>query len=153
MRAHAFSRRCHHFKEVEAGRGIQCPRLGSGTLDVDRVLMSNIVQGALRRRNQRGYTMRFLITWKFKEGFTETEQARILAVFAQWQPPIELSDWSGFVDGDGGFAIVETADAKTISQVTAPWLPWFRFSIRGIQPIQETAEVTQGAVQFRQSVS
>lgn len=97
--------------------------------------------------------MRFLITWEFTEAVSETEQARVLAVFAKWQPPIELSEWSGFVDGGGGFAIAETTDSKTLSRITAPWLPWLRFSVRGIQPIQDTAETGQEAVQFRQSVS
>ena len=97
--------------------------------------------------------MRFLVSWKTTEIRSDAEQARILALFAQWQPPVELSEWSGFVDGDGGFAIAEAADAKTLSGITAPWTPWFRFSIRAIQPIQETADTLQEAIKFRDSVT
>ena len=51
--------------------------------------------------------MRFLVSWKTTEIRWDAEQARILALFAQWEPPVELSEWAGFVDGDGGFAIAE----------------------------------------------
>ena len=59
--------------------------------------------------------MRFLITWSLGSG-SEAEQARILALFAKWEPPIELKEWSGFADGDGGMCIVE---ADTVEQLAA----------------------------------
>ena len=59
--------------------------------------------------------MRFLIQWEWTESTSDEEQAKALATFAAWTPPIELSDWSGFGDSNGGFAIAETDKWKKIS--------------------------------------
>ncbi len=97
--------------------------------------------------------MKFLIEWEMSESRSDAEQARILALFAKWEPPIELSNWSGFVDGSGGFAIAEAVDADALARVTNPWTPWFRFSIRAVQPIEQTAVCMQEAVDFRRSIT
>jgi Domain of unknown function (DUF3303) len=91
--------------------------------------------------------MRFLITWSMVGG-SEVEQARILALFGAWTPPIELTEWSGFADGDGGMCIAETDDAERLAAVTAPWTPWLRFTVRPLLPIQQTAEVMSAAAGF-----
>ena len=92
--------------------------------------------------------MRFLITWSIT-GESEAEQARILALFGKWQPPIELTEWSGFADGDGGMCIAETDDAALLAAVTAPWLT---FSIRPLIPIEQTAAVMSEAAAFWSTV-
>ena len=95
--------------------------------------------------------MRFLITWSM-ESNAEAEQARILALFAKWQPPIELEEWFGFADGDGGMCIAETDDVERLAAVTAPWTPWLRFSVRPLLPIQQTAAVMSDAAGFWSTV-
>ena len=84
--------------------------------------------------------MRFLIQWEWTESTSDEEQAKTLATFAAWTPPIELAEWSGFGDSYGGFA------------VTAPWTPWLRFSVRAIHPIDQTAAIMQEAIEFRRTV-
>ena len=96
--------------------------------------------------------MRFLIQWEWTESTSDEEQASALATFAAWKPPIELSEWSGFGDSSGGFAIAETDNADDLARITAPWAPWLRFSIRSIHPIEQTAAVMQEAIEFRRSV-
>ena len=95
--------------------------------------------------------MRFLITWSIG-GESEAEQARILALFGKWQPAIELREWSGFADGDGGMCIAETDDAALLAAVTAPWTPWLTFSIRPLIPIEQTAAVMSEAAAFWSTV-
>jgi Domain of unknown function (DUF3303) len=95
--------------------------------------------------------MRFLITWSMASE-SEAEQARILALFGKWQPPIELKEWSGFADGDGGMCIAETDDVERLAAVTAPWTPWLRFSVRPLVPIQQTAAVMSDAAGFWSTV-
>ena len=97
--------------------------------------------------------MRFLVEWEWTEARSDEEQVKVLALFAAWKPPVELSEWSGFADGSGGFAVADATDANELTRITAPWTPWFRFSVRPVQPIQETATATQEAIQFRQSVT
>jgi hypothetical protein len=96
--------------------------------------------------------MRFLITWKINGG-AEADQARILGLFAAWEPPIELHEWSGFADGAGGMAIAEADDAAMIARVTTPWTPWLDFTIQAILPIEQTAGVLSEALEFRSSVA
>ena len=97
--------------------------------------------------------MKFLIEWEWTETRSDEEQASVLALFAAWNPPVELAEWSGFGDGSGGFAIAETVDANQLSRITTPWTPWFRFSVRPVQPIQETATAMQEAVEFRRATT
>jgi len=96
--------------------------------------------------------MRFLITWKLSTG-SEADQARILDLFAKWQPPVELQEWSGFADGGGGMAIADTDDVESLARVTAPWTPWLEFTVRPLLPIQQTAAALADAADFRASVS
>ena len=96
--------------------------------------------------------MRFLITWKLNDG-SESDQARILNLFAKWQPPVELQEWSGFADGTGGMAIADTDDVDVLARVAAPWTPWLEFSIRPLLPIQQTAEAMTDAAGFWSSVA
>ena len=95
--------------------------------------------------------MRFLITWSLGSG-SEAEQARILALFAKWEPPIELTEWSGFADGDGGMCIAEADAVEQLAATTAPWTPWLRFSIRPLLPIEQTAAVMSEAAGFWSTV-
>ena len=96
--------------------------------------------------------MRFLIRWEWTESTSDEEQAKALATFAAWTPPIELSEWSGFGDSNGGFAIAETDNPDDLARVTAPWTPWLRFSVRAIHPIDQTAAIMQEAIEFRRTV-
>ena len=95
--------------------------------------------------------MRFLITWTFKG--SEADQTRILDLFAKWQPPVELREWSGFADGSGGMCLTETDDVGILAGITAPWTPWLEFTVRALQPIQQTAEAMAAAAGFRSSVA
>ena len=96
--------------------------------------------------------MRFLVTWQV-HGSSEADAARILALFAKWKPPVELRDWSGFADGSGGMAIVDTDDVEVLSAVSAPWSPWLSFTMRPLAPIERTAAVLAEARAFRASVA
>ncbi len=48
--------------------------------------------------------------------------------------------------------IAETDDVNVLAAVTAPWTPYFDFTVRALQPIQQTAEVAAQAVEFRNAV-
>ena len=96
--------------------------------------------------------MRFLITWTLNAG-SEADQAWILDLFAKWQPPIELNEWSGFADGSGGMCLAETDDVDMLARITTTWSPWLHFTVQPLQPIQQTAAVMAEAAGFRSSVA
>src|SRR5688500_15020785 len=54
-----------------------------------------------------------VLRWDFA-GNTEEGPAKTLSLFSKWQPgPAVFQGFYGFADGNGGFAIVEAADACT----------------------------------------
>jgi hypothetical protein len=97
--------------------------------------------------------MLFHVTWEFIDT-SEAGSRRSLAVFAQWQPPAgaEFKGFYGFVDGRGGVAIIEADSAETVGRTTAPWIPWLRFTITPIVPIEQSTAIANEAVAFRDSV-
>ena len=99
--------------------------------------------------------MLFHVTWEFIDP-TEEGQKRSLAVFSQWQPPAG-ADFSkgfyGFTDGTGGVAIIEVDSAATLARTIDPWTPWLRFEVTPILPIEESTQIANEAVAFRDSVS
>ena len=95
--------------------------------------------------------MRFLIVFEWSSK-SEADQVRVLDMFSKWTPPVQLTEWSGFADGVGNVCIAETDDVNVLATITAPWTPYFDFTVRALQPIQQTAEVAAQAVEFRNAV-
>jgi hypothetical protein len=98
--------------------------------------------------------MLFHVTWQFIDT-TEEGQRRSLSVFSQWQPPAG-ADFSkgfyGFSDGTGGVALIEADSAATLARTISPWTPWLRFEVTPIVPIEESAQIGNEAVAWRDSV-
>lgn len=93
--------------------------------------------------------MLFLVTWEFVDRSTEGQQES-LARFSKWQPgPAQFHGFYGFADGNGGFAIVEAADAATLARTVAPWTDALLFEIRPVLPIQESAAIAGEALASR----
>ena len=93
--------------------------------------------------------MLFQITWEFIDN-TEEGQKRSLGVFARWQPgPAQFQGFYGYADGTGGMAIVETSNAADLAKTLAPWTPWLTFDVKVLLPIQESAEIGNEAIAFR----
>ena len=98
--------------------------------------------------------MLFHVIWEFVDTSEEAER-RSLAVFSKWQPPAgaEFKGFYGFADNTGGVAIVEADSAATLAKTTAPWVPWLRFTVTPIIPIEEATAIAGEANAFRDSVS
>ena len=98
--------------------------------------------------------MLFHVTWEFIDT-SEAGSRRSLAVFAKWQPPAgaEFKGFYGSADGRGGVALIEADSIATLAKTTAPWTPWLRFTVTPIVPIEESTEIANQAVAFRDSVA
>jgi hypothetical protein len=96
--------------------------------------------------------MQFLVTWQFNE--TEEDQQASLKYFQSWQPPagVEFKGFFGYVDGSGGCAIIETADAAALARTVAPFTAWMRFDTRPLLPIEESAAINGEAIASRAAV-
>jgi hypothetical protein len=95
----------------------------------------------------------FQITWEFIDN-TEEGQKRSLGVFARWQPgPAQFQGFYGYADGTGGMAVVEASSAAELARTVAPWTPWLSFDMKVLVPIQESAEIGNEAIAFRDASS
>ena len=97
--------------------------------------------------------MLFHVTWQFTDTSEEAER-RSLAVFAQWQPPegADFQGFYGFADNTGGVAIVEVDSAETLARTTSPWVPWLRFDVRPILPVEVSSQIAGEGIAFRDTV-
>ncbi len=93
--------------------------------------------------------MLFHVSWEFIDN-SEDGQGRTLGLFSKWQPgPGQFHAFYGYADGTGGLAIVEAADAATLTRTLAPWTPWLSFEAKVILPVQETAAINAEAAAWR----
>ena len=98
--------------------------------------------------------MLFMVSWDFIDR-SEAAQKRSLEVFGRWQPPegTDFQAFYGFVDGGGGFAIIEAETAEALGQAMAPFTPWLRFTPRPILPIEDTTAIAHSGIAFRDSAT
>ena len=96
--------------------------------------------------------MKYVITWNNRPSATEETTARSLQVFGKWEPTSDFREFLGRVDGQGGFAVVETDDPATVAKDIAPFVGFFDFTVHPVQEIADTAAVGMEAVAFLQSI-
>ena len=58
----------------------------------------------------------------------------------------------GRIDGNGGFAVVETDDPTELAKDTAPFTLWFRFEIHPCLDIADMTAISTEALAFVDSV-
>ena len=98
--------------------------------------------------------MKYVITWTPRATFTEEAAARSLQVFGKWSPSegADFKEFLGRIDGQGGYAVVETDDPRLIAKDTAPFTSWFDFAVHPVLEIADTTAVDIEAVEFLASV-
>ncbi|HET9499264.1 MAG TPA: DUF3303 family protein [Marmoricola sp.] len=99
--------------------------------------------------------MKYVISWETRPGITEETLARSLQVFGKWSPAPEntFKEFLGRVDGNGGFAVVETDDPKALAKDTAPFGAFFEFHVYPCLDITDTAAIGMEAIGFLESIS
>ena len=98
--------------------------------------------------------MLFRSEFQFRDSGEESAE-RLLAIFGAWTPPdgLEFQGFYNYVDGSGGFAIVESDDAATLARGIAPFTPYLDFDVSAILPVEEGTAIAAEGVAFRHSVS
>ena len=98
--------------------------------------------------------MLFHVTWEFVDT-SEEGGKRSLAVFAQWQPPAgaDFQGFYGLASGGGGVAIIEVDSSETLQRTVAPFVPWLRFTVTPIMPIEQSAAIAGEAAAWRDSIA
>ena len=99
--------------------------------------------------------MKYVVSWENRSGIDEESGARLLQVFGKWAPSegAEFVEFLSRVDGNGGFAVVETDNVSLIVKDTAPFQRWFEFTVHPVIEIGDAVAIDAEALQFLASVT
>lgn len=96
--------------------------------------------------------MKYLVSWKPRQGGSsaehETTVERSLQVLSKWTPPADetFHQFLARLDGEGGYAVVETDSALSLLDGPANFGPYFEFSIVPVVDMTEgVAALQQGS--------
>jgi hypothetical protein len=102
--------------------------------------------------------MKYLLAWTTRNGgsHSENEEAtkRALQMYQKWTPPsgLNILQWVARVDGEGGYALVETDDPATIAGIPAKFGPYLISEVQPVLEMPEWAELVGEGVEWRSSV-
>jgi hypothetical protein len=103
--------------------------------------------------------MKYVIAWtsRLTGSAKENEEAarRGLAVFSKWTPPASttIHQFVGRLDGEGGFAVMETDNPANLLDSAAKFTPFNQFQIYPVVDVAEWAQTVRSGVEFRESIS
>jgi hypothetical protein len=103
--------------------------------------------------------MKFVTTWTPRQGGSPSEfedaAKRALAVFSKWSPPADqtFKEFVQRVDGNGGFAVVETDNIASLLESAEKFAPWFVFETYPVIDMMEAVPTFNEAIEFRDSIS
>ena len=102
--------------------------------------------------------MKYAMTWTTRSGGSgkdnEESLRRALGLFSKWQPAAGTTfhQFVGRLDGEGGYAIVETDNPAELLADTAKFVPFNVFQIHPVVDMNEWAQAAQQGIDFRDSV-
>ena len=101
---------------------------------------------------------KYLLSWKTRTGGSAQQNhddgKAVLAAFAKWQMPAGQT-WSEFlsrIDGEGGFAVIETDDQAGLLDGVSKFTTWLQFDIVPVVDIMDGVAVLAAGAEFRESV-
>lgn len=97
--------------------------------------------------------MLFHTTFKYKSGYTDEDQKRVLGLWSKWQPPEGMEIKAFYVGVDSrGFLITEAQTAEAIYEAVAPWAGvLLDYDIVPIVEVGKAVELLQKTIAFRES--
>ena len=103
--------------------------------------------------------MKYVMVWtgRLSGSGKENEEGvrRALALFSKWQPPAGTTfhQFVGRLDGEGGFAVVETDNPAELLDGTSKFAPYNQFQIHPVVDMNDWAQAAQVGVEYRESIS
>jgi hypothetical protein len=101
--------------------------------------------------------MKFVLTYTFRDGgsLEEREAAtkRGMQLLGKFEPSVQIKEWVDRIDGEGGFAVVESDDPAAMTKDIAIWAPMFHFELFPVLDVAESTAAQQEAIDFRDSIS
>lgn len=98
--------------------------------------------------------MKYVISWTGREASGEAQSHRLLDVFSKWTPSagVTFHQFLARLDGNGGFAVIETDDPTAVLKDVAKFLPWLNYAVYPVVEIQEVTAAFGEAFAFWDSV-
>ena len=102
--------------------------------------------------------MKYVMAWTSRLGGSGKENEdgvqRALQLFSKWQPApgTTFHQFVGRIDGEGGFAVVETDDPAALMATSSKFAPYFDFQIVPVIDFAESVPAWQEGVEFRASI-
>jgi len=103
--------------------------------------------------------MKFLVSWTTRDGASAEENEasvkRGLQLFSKWSPPAGATfhQFLSRMDGNGGYAVVESDDVQAIMEGPAKFSTLFAFNIVPVVDIMDAIAAGNDAIEFRDSIS
>jgi len=101
---------------------------------------------------------KYLLSWKVRAGGTAQQNhddgKSLLEAFAKWQIPSDQS-WLQFVarvDGEGGYAVIETDNQAGLMDGTSKFGTWLEFDLIPVIDIMDGVAALGAGTEFRESV-
>ncbi|BCL75588.1 hypothetical protein JHS3_13240 [Jeongeupia sp. HS-3] len=98
--------------------------------------------------------MLFAVNYPFRANVTEESHKRVLALFANWQPPAAYVFKAHYTnaDGSGGLALIETDSAIAALEVHNAWAPFFEFRVVPIVETDKAVQIGLNNIKWRESI-
>jgi hypothetical protein len=103
--------------------------------------------------------VKYLVSWTPRSGGSARDNeagiARSLQVFSKWSPPADATfhQFLTRLDGEGGYAVVESDNPTSVMEGPSKFSPWFEFHVTPVMDIMEGVPVFNDGVEFRKSIS
>jgi hypothetical protein len=103
--------------------------------------------------------MKYVISYtlRLNGSAAENEAAakRLLELYSKWTPQASMTfhQMVGRVDGNGGFAVVETDNPMDLLDATSKFGAVIEYQIHPVVDVADSVRVAQEGVEFRESIS
>ena len=101
---------------------------------------------------------KYVVSWKVRSGGTAQQNhddgKKLLDTFAKWQIPGDQNflQFLARVDGQGGYAVVETDNPASLADAPAKFSTWLEFDIDPVIDIMDNVAVIAAGAEFRESI-
>jgi hypothetical protein len=101
---------------------------------------------------------KYLMSWKTRAAGTAQQNhddgKSLLDAFAKWQIPADQNyrEFLSRVDGQGGFAVIETDNQAGLLDGVSKFLTWLEFTIVPVVDIADAVSVSAAGAEYRESI-
>ena len=101
--------------------------------------------------------MKFVLAYTTRDGSDAEDNLKsgesAQKLLANWtpSPSANITEWVQRCDGGGGFAVLETDNAKDLYRDLAIWSPWLKFDVYPVLDILDASPLTEEAIHIASS--